>query len=68
MTYGKPGGGPPGGNVGGGIPIPGGGNLYISDVAIRMSGTYPGKGGGIPIGGNPGMPGGGGWNGLAPGF
>jgi hypothetical protein len=30
--------------------------------------TYPGKGGGIPIGGNPGMPGGGGWKGLAPGF
>jgi hypothetical protein len=33
-TYGKPGGGPPGGNVGGGIPIPGGGNLKISTVAL----------------------------------
>lgn len=52
LTYGaKPGGGPPGCNVGGGMPIPGGGN--------------PGKGGGIPFGGKPGIPGGG--IGLLPG-
>jgi len=44
------------------------GICILAMVTIRVSGTYPGKGGGIPIGGNPGMPGGGGWNGLAPGF
>ena len=35
---------------------------------LRDLQTYPGKGGGIPMGGNPGMPGGGGAKGLAPGF
>jgi len=37
-------------------------------TSIRVSETYPGKGGGIHMGGKPGMPGGGGWKGLAPGF
>jgi hypothetical protein len=48
------------------MPIPGGGNLVISLRKLEPKLAYPGKGGGIPLGGNPGKAPGGG-NGLAPG-